>query len=86
MHQCGFVRHSVNPSVSQLDTINMHRHQLNCISFIAKQQQLLLLFWQTFDEQQGAMRRASATGVKFHFTLLLCAAEKKTENRKTSTK
>lgn len=41
MHQCGFVRHSVNPSVSQLDTINMHRHQLNCISFIAKQQQLL---------------------------------------------
>lgn len=62
MHQCGFVSHSVShtvshpvsPSVSQLDTINMHRHQLNCISFIAKQQQLLL-FWQTFDEQQGAV-------------------------------
>lgn len=69
MHQCGFVCHSVNPSVSQLDTINMHRHQLNCISFIAKQQQLLLLFWQTFDEQQGARRRSVGNWceVSLHF-------------------
>jgi len=51
MHQYDFVSQTVSQSISQSvsqsirqsgghsATINMHRHQLNCISFIAKQQQ-----------------------------------------------
>lgn len=84
MHQCGFVRHSVNPSVSQLDTINMHRHQLNCISFIAKQQQLLLLFWQTFDEQQGAMR--GSVGNWCEVSLHFASMRSREKNRKQKNK
>lgn len=41
--------HSVN-LLSLFDTINMHRHQLNCISFIAKQQQQQLLCCQRFEK------------------------------------
>lgn len=84
MHQCGFVRHSVNPSVSQLDTINMHRHQLNCISFIAKQQQLLLLFWQTTDEHQGAMR--GSVGNWCEVSLHFASMRSKEKNRKQKNK
>lgn len=73
--------HSVNLS-RQFDTINMHRHQLNCISFIAKQQQQLLpkIRW-VFEE--GAW----PTGVKFHFTLLPYTSMRnkteKTQKKKT---
>lgn len=72
--------HSVN-LLSLFDTINMHRHQLNCISFIAKQQQLLPKI------RKGIERGAWPTGVKFHFTLLpYTSMRNKTEQNKQRNK
>lgn len=61
---------SVSHAFKHPATINMYRHQLNCISFIAKQQQLLRQLASSC--KVGAERRqvmgSRANGVKFYFT------------------
>lgn len=48
----------------------MYRHQLNCISFIAKQQQLLrqLASSSGRKRERGQVLGSRANGVKFYFT------------------